>query len=1137
MSYMSYGELEHMSPNEIFYAIATLGTSNAAIREAARSNLPGRENGPADAYRHLLLSAELTRRFGENYARQLLDAHEWSGNQDGQTPQQEAMDRHNNELGIELGSRLRESGGSWDAVYREARILIDPANPDRDTAQWLPAVDATNDANSWHKNPTSDISWPPDWQSGPYYKDYSAGKLDFLWDPEFWRLFSEYSHELFETITKPLNDLGYWIDQNLPLSQDISNAITDFYKAANTWLQHHDSLNPDALQNIFNRAFDNQDIEDAKDDLDHAESTSSPIILDLDGNGVATTAVRDGIYFDHAGDGFAERTGWVGAGDGLLVRDLDGNGLIDTGAELFGSETRLADGNQASNGFEALKALDGNNDGKIDSADAAFASLRIWIDADGDGYSQSTELLTLATVGVVAINTAYSASTLIDANGNAHRQIGSYTRADGSAAAAEDVWFAVDRTYSLASTWADVPDDIAALPDLAGYGTVRDLRQAMTLDATGNLKTLVAAYVAEPDEGQRHSLLDQIVYAWTGMDGLDPASRGSYVDARQLAALEKLLGDGFYQPGWGANPGSTAGKQIGVAYANFADSLTAQLDAQTRYADLYADIAWTWDSTAQITRPDFTNAIPVLQAQLSADPAAGLALLDGFARNLKVLDRIDAAGWQSLVDGLAPGNPDTAEFLRRAQLDTLTGGAAADKLDGTSGGDYLLGFGGDDTLNGQGGNDVLEGEAGNDSLEGGAGNDLVDGGAGDDLLDGNSGSDLYLFQTGFGQDHIHQYDSVSDVVDTARFADLSAQAVARVTRQGDDLSLDFTTGDRLTVDGYFDAAPRRVDVFEFTDGTHWDVQAIKDRANTLGTAAADVLYGYTGAGNRIYGLDDNDELHGNNGNDLLNGGLGDDLLYGQSGDDVLDGGAGNDTLKGSIGNDSYVVDDSGDTVVESSGSGTDSVLSSVNYTLPGNVENLTLMTDAGNINGTGNSLNNVLTGNGENNALNGGAGVDALVGGGGADILTGGAGADTFKLATVAGEADVITDFLSGTDLIRLDDLASGLGLGNQDGILDNATTIPGPGGFSASNELVIVAENIVGPVTAAGAAAIIGSATSAYAQGYASLFVVDNGIDSALFRFASSAADEGVSDTELTLIGTLQNTASTTVLDYAFGI
>lgn len=945
---------------------------------------------------------------------------------------------------------------------------------------------------------------------------------------------------MFNPLIKPLDDLGHWIGQNLPTPQDIKDSVSEFYKGTYAWLQRHDPLDPnfqDALRNIFNRAFNNDDIEDTKDNLDHAQSTSSPIILDLDNNGIATTAVQAGAYFDHAGDGFAERTGWVGAGDGLLVRDLDGNGLIDTGAELFGSETRLPDGSQAANGFEALKALDGNNDGKIDSDDAAFASLRIWVDADGDGYSQPTELLTLAAAGVTAINTAYGASTLIDANGNAHRQIGTYIRADGSQAAAEDVWFAVDRTYSLATTWADVSADVAALPDLPGYGTVRDLRQAMALDASGNLKTLVAAYVAEPDEGQRHSLLDEIVYAWTGVAGLNPASRGSYVDARQLAALEKLLGDGFYQPGWGANPGSTAGKEIGTAYAHLADSLSAQLDAQTTYADLYADIAWTWDDAAQLSRPDFTGTIAALQAQLDADPAVGLALLDGFARNLKVLDRIDAAGWQTLVDGLAPGNPDAAEILRRAQLDTLTGQAAADKLDGTSSDDYLLGFGGDDTLSGQGGNDVLAGGAGNDSLEGGAGNDLVDGGAGDDLLDGNSGSDLYLFQTGFGQDHIHQYDSASDVVDTARFADLSSQAVARVTRQGDDLALDFLSGDRLTVDGYFDAAPRRVDVFDFADGAHWDVQVIKDRADTLGTAAADVLYGYTGASNRIYGLDGNDELHGNTGNDLLNGGLGDDLLYGQSGDDVLDGGTGNDTLKGGTGNDSYVVDGSGDMVVESSGSGTDSVLSSVNYSLPANVENLTLAADAGNINGLGNTLNNVLTGNGGNNALDGGAGVDALAGGGGADILTGGAGVDTFKLSITTGGADLITDFLSGTDLIRLDDLASGLGLGNRDGVIDNATTVSGPGGFAPSNELVIVTGNIVGPITAASAAGNIGSAISAYTEGYAGVFVVDNGTDSALFRFVSSAADAGVGEAELTLIGTLQNAASTTVLDYAFGV
>jgi Ca2+-binding RTX toxin-like protein len=286
--------------------------------------------------------------------------------------------------------------------------------------------------------------------------------------------------------------------------------------------------------------------------------------------------------------------------------------------------------------------------------------------------------------------------------------------------------------------------------------------------------------------------------------------------------------------------------------------------------------------------------------------------------------------------------------------------------------------------------------------------------------------------------------------------------------------------------------------------------------------------GYTGAANRIYGLDGNDELHGNSGNDVLSGGAGDDLLYGQSGDDVLDGGAGNDTLKGSTGNDSYVVDSTKDSVVEASGSGTDTVLSSLSYTLPTNVENLTLAADAGDIDAAGNTLANALIGNGGNNVLNGGAG---------ADTLTGGEGTDTYELTTTTGGTDLITDFLSGTDTIRINDLASGLGLGDKDGFIDNATTVPGLGGFSASNELVIVTGDISGLITAASAAATIGSAASAYALGYVGLFVVDNGTDSALFKFVSSAADSVVSGTELTLIGTLQGTTSTMVSDYVFGI
>ncbi|MGZ5025868.1 MAG: glucosaminidase domain-containing protein [Methylobacter sp.] len=878
-------------------------------------------------------------------------------------------------------------------------------------------------------------------------------------------------------------------------------------------------------------------IDSTKQKIDSAKITSSPIILDLNNNGVETTGVKQGIYFDHESDGFAEQTGWVSAADGLLVRDINGNGRIDNGSELFGNETLLANGSKATNGFEALKALDSNGDNQINEDDAAFTSLKVWIDADGDGFSQANELQLLATAGIAAIATTYENSDIVDSNGNAHRQLGTYTRTDGSQAAAEDVWFVVDRAYSLATAWAAVPAAIVGLPDLSGYGVVRDLHQAMVLDTSDNLKSLVLAYQAEMDEGQRHSLVNDIIYNWTGANTVAPDSRGSYVDARQLVALEKLLGEDFYQMGWGFNPGDTAGKKISAAYTELSNAVFAQLEAQTQFVDLYAQVRWQWDDATQTLQLDLTSVIAALQTQLTIDPFNGLALLDDFARNLNSLNWTGPSVWQSLNDGLATIGSNVVEVLRLAQLRTLTGTAEANCLNGSAADERLLGFNGDDVLNGQDGNDVLEGGTGQDILEGGAGNDLLKGGSEDDLLDGNSGSDVYLFQAGFGRDHIHQYDSAADSVDIARFADLSSQAVTRIARQGDDLFLDFTTGGRLTVDGYFDSSPRRVDVFEFADGERWDVQVIKERVDTLGTDAVDVLYGYTGAGNRIYGLDGNDELHGNSGNDVLNGGLGDDLLYGQSGDDVLDGGLGNDTLKGGTGNDNYVVDSAGDTVVEASVAGIDTVLSSISYTLPNNVEKLILAADYGSLNGIGNNLANLLVGNDGNNVLNGGDGTDTLVGGGGIDILTGGAGTDTFILNTTIGGTDCVTDFQSGTDLIRINDFASGLVLGNKDGVIDNATVIPGPGGVSVLNELIIVTGNIVGPITTASAAAAIGWATSAYAKGDTSLFVVDNGTDSVLFEFVSSAADEEINDKELILIATLQSTASTVLSDYVFGV
>ncbi|MEQ1777905.1 MAG: FG-GAP-like repeat-containing protein [Nitrosomonas sp.] len=160
----------------------------------------------------------------------------------------------------------------------------------------------------------------------------------------------------------------------------------------------------------------------------------------------------------------------------------------------------------------------------------------------------------------------------------------------------------------------------------------------------------------------------------------------------------------------------------------------------------------------------------------------------------------------------------------------------------------------------------------------------------------------------------------------------------------------------------------------------------------------------------LVGSSFNDNLIGNTKNNSLNG---------RAGNDTLDGGVGSDSMIGGLGNDSFVVNVVGDVVTENLNEGTDTVNSSVTYTLPVNVENLTL-TGASPINGTGNGLINTITGNAANNQLNGGAGNDTINGGIGIDSLTGGIGNDIFRFTTT-GQIDTVTDYNVANDTIQLE--------------------------------------------------------------------------------------------------------------------
>jgi hypothetical protein len=134
---------------------------------------------------------------------------------------------------------------------------------------------------------------------------------------------------------------------------------------------------------------------------DQIRYTTSPLVVDLDGDGLELTESR--VSFDLLATGQPQKVTWAGAKEGILALDLDNDGRVTSGRELFGNRSDCGAG-RCADGAEALAVHDDNADGRIDGKDPVFKSLRIWVDRNHDGRSQSSELASLADHGIKSLS-------------------------------------------------------------------------------------------------------------------------------------------------------------------------------------------------------------------------------------------------------------------------------------------------------------------------------------------------------------------------------------------------------------------------------------------------------------------------------------------------------------------------------------------------------------------------------------------------------------------------------------------------------------------------------------------------------------------------------------------------------------
>ncbi|WP_075174866.1 calcium-binding protein [Acinetobacter indicus] len=660
-----------------------------------------------------------------------------------------------------------------------------------------------------------------------------------------------------------------------------------------------------------------------------------PLIIDLNNDGIISTIRENGYQgalFDHDNDGIRTATGWVSSEDGLLVRDINDDGIVNNGGELFGDNTLLSNGNLASNGIDALADLDSNRDGILDNNDEYFNEIKIWQDRNGDGISTADELLNLSDAGIISINlnTISNIDQVVD-GGVIKNQI-NFSKNDGTSSIIADVDFDNNPLHARYSDNIAISAEIAILPNANGSGRLASLHHAAS--SSTELSNLLLQYKNATTREQQKNLLDNLMLAWAKTDpqynnndidimrpeNLTWVQSSSSTNVIRLTPSQPLPAFLTQTPPEPENasqeiknivkfinavlgiPPITTLYEINTsqiekytkAYQEAKDNLYKNLLNQTFLKSYLESVDVYTDSENMLF--DFTRLDQLINQKYISSPInaledlkdllllnGGLLEFGGWEKGLLLLNE-----WRDTLGSNPLYQEKVNQLFNELDINTLNGSNNNDfKFIQSSENNLFKALDGNDTL-------FIKNTLGL-TVDGGNGDDVIVSGTGSDFLIGGTGRNSYIFYEGSGHDFV-SYDNLGENFDKLVFSNIN-YSEAEFFRQHYNLVIKFGNSDSVTLIGALDNSSTKEILFRFEDQIFKlnDLRIIP--LNNLSTTNDD-LY-----------------LNGWNGIDILTANNKDNQIYAFEGDDTLIGGAGNDRLYGGNGQDIYIFQ-SGDGIDE-----------------------------------------------------------------------------------------------------------------------------------------------------------------------------------------------------------------------------